>query len=161
MGAVKEMTENGVLRLAEPADAALLTALRMEMLREVAEEIPPHLPQAILQYLQNGLRDGSCLCAILEKDGSPAATAMLCLAQSVPDECNATGRYALLSSVYTLPQYRGNGFMEALLRWLLARGREAGVREVFLGAERKAIPLYERLGFVLTETEMYLPLDPL
>ena len=39
--------------------------------------------------------------------------------------------------------------------------RLAGVQEVYAAAERKAIPLYERIGFTLTETEMFLELEPL
>lgn len=146
------------IRLAVSEDLPVVTALRMAMLHEVAQPLPENMEQAVTEYLRVHLQDGSCLCALLEENGCAIASAMLCCAESVPDEINLSGRYAILASVYTKPQYRGRGLMETLLHRLLEYGREAGIREVFAGAERKAIPLYRRLGFALTETEMYLKL---
>ena len=152
------MEQNYTLRLAEPQDLAAVTALRMAMLREVAAPLPEDMRQAVEGYLRTHLADGSCLCALMEEDGVPVASAMLCVSESVPDEVNLSGRFATLASVYTLPRYRGQGRMEQLLRWLLQQGRAAGIKEVYAGAERKAIPLYQRIGFVLTETEMVIAL---
>lgn len=153
------MEENVMrFRLAGVEDIPLLCAMRLAMLNEVADAVPTDLAQKIEGYLTAHLRDGSCLCALLEQEGCAVATAMLCAAESVPDEINTTGRFAMLANVYTQPAHRGKGYMEALLRWLLEEGRKAGVREVFAGAERKAIPLYRRIGFTLTETEMFIQL---
>lgn len=152
------MELNYTLRLAAPQDLAAVTALRMAMLREVADPLPENMQQAIEGYLRTHLADGSCLCALLEQAGVPIASAMLCVSESVPDELNLSGRFATLASVYTLPQHRGQGHMERLLCWLLEQGRTAGIKEVYAGAERKAIPLYQRIGFVLTETEMVITL---
>ena len=147
------------MRLAAADDAAVIRELRLAMLREVAAPRPEDLPAAIDAYLHRSLADGSCLCALLEEDGRPAACAMLCLGQSVPDELNRTGRYAILASVYTLPEFRGQGRMEHLLRYLFEQGRQAGVREILATAEEKALPLYERLGFVPQTDGIVLELD--
>ena len=145
-------------RLAGTEDIPMISAMRVAMLNEVAEGVPVDLTQKIEGYLSVHLRDGSCLCALLEQEDGIIATAMLCMAESVPDEINTTGCFAMLANVYTRPAHRGKGYMEALLRWLLEKGHEAGVREVFAGAERKAIPLYRRIGFTLNETGMFIQL---
>ena len=142
------------IRLATTADIDTVLTLRMELLNEVAERIPAHLPEQIRSYLEKHLSDGTCLCALLEADGQAVSCAMLCLGESVPDEINTAGKFAMLASVYTRPEYRSRGYMESLLTALFDWGREAGVREVYITAEEKAIPLYRRLGFVPMERGM-------
>ena len=40
----------------------------------------------------------------------------------------------------------------------LEKAKEAGVSEVFASAEKKAIPLYQRIGFTFQENEMSIRL---
>ena len=147
------------VRIATAEDAAVIRDLRLAMLQEVAAPLPAELPAAIDAYLHRSLANGSCLCALLEEAGRPVSPAMLCLGQSVPDEFNRTGRYAILASVYTLPEFRGQGRMEHLLRYLFEQGRQAVVREILATAEEKALPLYKRLGFTLQTNGILLELD--
>ena len=146
------------IRLAGAEDIPQLTALRMEMLREVAENLPAQLPHAIEQYLYAHIPDGSCLCALMEEDGRIVAKAMACMAVSMPDENNLSGRYAILASVYTLPEYRGQGRMTCLLKELLQRAKEQGAYEVYAAPENKAIPMYRRLGFERVEDQLIIKL---
>ena len=151
-------SENPTIRLATPAEIDAVVGLRMEMLNGVAEAIPADLTERIRSYLERHMADGSCLCALLEVDGRICSTAMLCISESVPDEINTNGRFAMLASVYTRPEFRGRGYMESLLTALFDWGREAGAREIFITAEEKALPLYRRLGFVPMERGMVLEL---
>lgn len=54
-----------------------------------------------------------------------------------------------VDSVTTLPEYRGRGYAEAIVRELMARAP----RPLYLLSETKLLPFYERLGFHV------LPLD--
>lgn len=146
------------IRLAGVNDTPQITALRMEMLREVAEHLPHELQQAIEEYLYAHIPDGSCLCALMEEDGHITAKAMACMGVSMPDENNLSGKYAILASVYTLPRYRGQGRMTRLLKELLQRAKERGAHEVYAAPEKKAIPMYERLGFERVADQMILKL---
>lgn len=150
------MSEMLKMRQAGPQDIAVITALRMQMLREVAGDVPEGLPEQIAAYLARHLEDGSCLCMLLEDKGHTVAEAMLCIYEVMPDESNTTGRAATLYSVYTLPAYRGHGLMERLLNCLFETAHTAGVREVLAHAEASAIPLYARLGFAPLDREMHL-----
>ena len=142
------------IRLADQQDIPVIDALRMQLLREVADTIPPELPEKITAYLEQHLRDGSCVCALAEIHGRPAAKAMLCLYDAMPDEAHVSGRYARLFSVYTLPEFRGHGLMEHLLALLLKEAQGRGIQQVFASAEPLAVPLYKRLGFSVLDTEM-------
>lgn len=77
-------------------------------------------------------------------DRNVVGKAMLCIYEVMPDEVNTTGQCATLFSVYTLPRFRGHGYMERLLRFLLEKAKELGVKEALACAEIKAIPLHKR-----------------
>mgnify|MGYP002542054046 CR=1 FL=1 len=146
------------LRIATIEDLNVILELRLKMLEEVAGNLPEQLPSAIYDYLNNHLNDGSCLCALFENDGQIVAKAMLCIYDVMPDEVNICGKCATLFSVYTLPNYRGHGYMQELLLYLLECAKEKGIQKVFASAEKKAIPLYTRIGFTLKNNEMGLTL---
>lgn len=146
------------LRVATLNDIDTIQTLRLEMLKEVAENLPGDLPNAIHKYLNTHMRDGSCLCVLMENDDGIIGKAMLCIYTVMPDEINVSGKCATLFSVYTLPKYRGHGHMKELLCYLLEKAKEAGVNEIFAAAEKKAIPLYQRIGFIFKNNEMSIRL---
>ena len=85
----------------------------------------------------------------MENEEGVIGKPMHCIYTVMPDEINMSGKCATLFSVYTLPKYRGHGYMEELLRYLLEKARELGVNEVLAVAEERAIPLVRRIGFEL------------
>ena len=145
-------------RMATTGDVETLASLRMQMLREVASVIPPALHNAVLKYLEKHIADKTCLCALGEEDGNIVVKAMLCVSEAMPDEMNVSGKYARLFSVCTVPAFRGKGYMEKLLMFLLDEAKNNGIEEVFASAEEKAMPLYKRIGFSVSETEMHIKL---
>jgi amino-acid N-acetyltransferase len=56
-------------------------------------------------------------------------------------------------SLAVLPAYRGYGVGALLVRGLVARARARGIPTVF--ALTRAVPFFERLGFVVTEKERF------
>jgi GNAT superfamily N-acetyltransferase len=146
------------IRKALQQDIPIIVALRLQMLHEVAEDVPEHLEIQICHYLKQHLANDTCVCLLCEDQGRVIAKAMLCLYDVMPDEVevNTTGKTATLSSVYTLPEYRGRGLMKNLLGSLFEVAREMGVKIIFAAAETKAIPLYGQLGFCLMDNEMRL-----
>ena len=146
------------LRIATLEDIDTIQALRLDMLNEVAQQVPQNLAAEIRKYLTVHIQDGSCLCVLLENEGVAIGKAMLCMYEVMPDEINTSGKCATLFSVYTIPEHRGRGYMEELLYYLLEQAKKAGVKEVFASAEQKAIPLYQRIGFTLKDHEMRIRL---
>lgn len=145
-------------RLAAYDDIDSILNMRMELLREVTGDYPQGLDENIRSYLEKSIRNGNCLCGLTELDGRIIATAMLCCFQSIPDECNVSGNNALLASVYTHPQFRGNQYMKNLLVFLIGEAKKNNIGCIYAAAERSAMPLYERVGFHKADTLMYMDL---
>ena len=86
------------------------------------------------------------------------ADAVIYLFETMPDEVNVKGLTAMLYSVYTLPEHRGCGIMAQMLPEVIRLAREAGAVELKMTAEKKAIPLYERMGFHVNDDAMKMVL---
>ena len=111
------------LRIATPDDIDIIQALRIEMLKEVAGKIPQNLPNAIHEYLNTHIQDGSCLCILMENEEGVIGKAMLCIYTVMPDEINISGKCAALFSVFTLPKYRGHGYMQRTFVFFTGKGQ--------------------------------------
>lgn len=76
--------------------------------------------------------------------------------KSNPETAACSGLTAMQYNVYTQPEYRGQGIMARMLPEVIRLAREAGAIELKMSAEKKAIPLYDRMGFRLSDNNMYL-----
>lgn len=140
-------------------DIEIITQMRMQMLDEVTEDpLPEALESQIRRFVRKHMKDNTCLGVVAEKDGKVVADAVIYLFDTMPDEVNVIGRTAMLYSVYTLPEFRGHGIMAQVLPEVIRLAREAGAVELKMTAEKKAIPLYERMGFHVNDDAMKMRL---
>lgn len=138
-------------------DVGIITRMRIQMLDEVTEEpLPEGLDSSVHHFILKHMMDETCLGVVAEQDGQVIADAVIYLFETMPDEVNITGMTAILYNVYTLPQFRGQGIMARMLPEVIRLAREAGAVELKMTAEKKAIPLYERMGFQLSENTMHM-----
>lgn len=153
------------IRRATEADVADLVALRVALFRETggAEEDDPmaDFEEATFAYLASVVPSGELIAFVAEApDGTLVATSGLIFFQRAPTQRNLTGRDAYILNMYTVPAWRGRGIAHALVERLLGYLRtETNVPHVFLHAQRKARPIYERAGFRAMEDLMALWLD--
>lgn len=147
---IREMTRDDIDAVAN---------YRLDFLRELSEDdISDELRPSVVKYLNEHIDDGSLMCLVAQRGEKIIAKAIACIYRVIPKERNLTGIAAGIYSVYTLPGYRGQGIMEQLLRQLIVMADDFGVNEIYLTAEAKAIPLYERLGFERQDRDMRLTL---
>lgn len=138
-------------------DVGIITRMRIQMLDEVTEEpLPEGLDSSVHHFILKHMMDETCLGVVAEQDGQVIADAVVYLFETMPDEVNVTGMTAMLYNVYTQPEYRGQGIMARMLPEVIRLAREAGAIELKMSAEKKAIPLYDRMGFRLSDNNMYL-----
>ncbi|AKU19186.1 hypothetical protein VV02_21870 [Luteipulveratus mongoliensis] len=72
----------------------------------------------------------------------------------------ATRRLAAdIQTVFVMPQYRGQGIGSALVDAAAAYATQAGAARVTVHSGRKAVPVYERLGFASTPQLLQRPPD--
>ena len=152
------MSDNLKIRLAVPADAELLTDLRLQMRREretaqltISEE---SFRQNNLDYFSKFVADGSYVGVIAEIDGEVAATGGICLHNHPPSYSMPDGRSACLLNMYTLPQFRGRGLAGKIVAVLVEEARKAGCSQVFLNASVMGKGVYQKFGFVDVADEM-------
>ncbi|WP_051724178.1 GNAT family N-acetyltransferase [Micromonospora chokoriensis] len=136
------------VRAATAADAAALAGLRWRRLTEergytgtdhadfveafvgwVTEHLPTHLP------------------FLAEVDGDVVGMAWLMVADRVPTPVHRSRQSGDVQAVYVVPERRGNGIGAALLEEVLAEARRRDLEHVTVHSSRRAVPLYQRVGF--------------
>ena len=148
-----------LVREITPADVEIIARMRVQMLDEVTDEpLPWQLEGSVRRFVWKHMQDNTCLGVVAEEDGKVIADAVIYLFETMPDEVNVRGLTAMLYNVYTLPEYRGRGIMAQMLPEVIRLAREAGAVELKMTAEKKAIPLYERMGFHINDDAMKMVL---
>jgi len=136
-------------------DGGVITQRRIQMLEEVTgQPLPDELENRIHHFIMKHMLDKTCLGVVAEHEGTVVADAVIYLFETMPDEVNVRGFTAMLYNVYTQVEYRGQGIMAQMLPEVIRLAREAGAVELKMTAEKKAIPLYERMGFQLSDNSM-------
>ena len=146
-----------IIREINPGDVGIITRMRIQMLDEVTEQpLPEGLDNSIHHFILKHMLDNTCLGVVAEQDGKVIADAVIYLFETMPDEVNVSGMTAILYNVYTQPEYRGQGIMARMLPEVIRLAKKAGAVELKMNAEKKAIPLYERMGFQLSDNSMIM-----
>ena len=148
-----------LIREINAGDIDTIARMRVQMLDEVTEDpLPWQLEGSVRRFVWKHMQDNTCLGVVAEEDGRVIADAVIYLFETMPDEVNIRGLTAMLYNVYTLPEYRGRGIMAQMLPEVIRLAREAGAVELKMTAEKKDIPLYERMGFHVNEDAMKMVL---
>ena len=149
-----------VYRIAVTSDVESLVDLRVAFLNEVAAEAAedPQLRQAVREYFAAALGMGEFVSYLAEANGAVIAASGMVFHHHPPSPANPSGREAFIMNMYTVPAHRGRGIATQLLRRLLDYARHQGCGSAVLHALPKGRSIYERAGFVATETEMRLSL---
>ena len=148
-----------LIREITPQDVETIARMRVQMLDEVTDEpLPWQLEGSVRRFVWKHMQDRTCLGVVAEDEGRVIADAVIYLFETMPDEVNVRGLTAMLYNVYTLPEYRGRGIMAQMLPEVIRLAREAGAVELKMTAEKKAIPLYERMGFHVNDDAMKMVL---
>ena len=138
-------------------DVGIITRMRIQMLDEVTDQpLPDALESSVHHFILKHMMDRTCLGVVAEQDGEVIADAVIYLFETMPDEVNVQGLTAMLYNVYTIPAYRGQGIMARMLPEVIRLAKEAGAAELKMSAEKKAIPLYERMGFRISDNTMHM-----
>lgn len=84
---------------------------------------------------------------VIFEDGSPVATGRI-----IPYKENAVK----LGRIAVIKEKRGQGFGKQIVLEFIKKAKEDGAKEIYLGSQSHAVGFYEKCGFELLGTEMYL-----
>ena len=100
------------------------------------------------EYLRKEIKEGSLVAWVAhDKEDRIASCAAVSFYTLPPKPWNREGRYAYISSLYTLPESRGLGLAGKLLRCALNYAEEQGVPQAMLHASKAGKSIYRAFGF--------------
>jgi GNAT superfamily N-acetyltransferase len=148
------------IRLATLEDVETLVRLRTTFLEEVGNfavgvDIRA-VSEAFRNYLLRKLPAGEFLAWVAEEEGEINATSGLVFFERPPNGASPSGLEAYVMNMYTRPAWRGRGLATALLDAAILHVKRTDARRVWLHATDAGRPVYERAGFVASDTEMEL-----
>lgn len=153
-------------RKADSDDIEILAELRVEMLCEnkdyetnYEKRLKAELYKNTKQYIKNGFEDGSFISwAAMNTHSKIVAISGLTLYTLPPNEWCPNGRTAYISSLYTLPEYRGKGIARHLIAINIEEAKKNDCQRILLNTTDMGKSLYEQFGFEMSETAMaYFP----
>ncbi|MEY2438694.1 MAG: hypothetical protein QOI34_79 [Verrucomicrobiota bacterium] len=152
------------IRLATTSDASIIAQHRARMFFDMGE-IPSELFESFRaksqDKIQSMLETGEYVGWVANSENEPQqiiAGAGVQLREVMPhpgtnpngETTVAEGRHALIINVFTEPEWRRRGVATLLMKRIIEWSREQRLDRIVLHAAEEARPLYERLGFVMT-----------
>ena len=147
-------------RQAATDDFQTLADLRCRFIEEATgKPLDPQLRSNIRDAYRTMISDGravACLAFDSADQTQAAGTGTLIFWQRIPGPHSATGRYAYIMNMYTLPEFRRRGIATTILAHLVETAKQAGLTRIALHSLPEATSVYVKAGFVRTDNEMAL-----
>jgi GNAT superfamily N-acetyltransferase len=150
-----------MVRLASPADAALLARLRFDLrasMHETHEENDAFSERCTRWMSERLAHEGRWRCWIAEYDGALVGGVWVQLIEKIPNPIAEPESYVYLTNFYVRPEHRSKGVGAKLLAAALTWSRENRAELVLLCPTERSKPLYARHGFVAADDFMELVL---
>ncbi|MBC8061888.1 MAG: viroplasmin family protein [Clostridiaceae bacterium] len=146
------------IRIATIDDIDSLVKLRIRLLKEANSNIENYdwnkYSDALKVFYSDSLIDGKVIAFLVEQNGNIVATSIICFYNITPLLYNLDGKMALLTDMYTIPEYRNKGFATTLLSNIMEHTKKMGYLKVVLNATDAGRKLYEKYGFKVVAGEM-------
>lgn len=144
------------IRLAEEKDIPELVRLRLAYLEDDNEApLPMDKAAAVAQqlpvYFAKHMGE-DCFVFVAEAEGHLVSNVILCCMEKPANLSFPSGKSGTVLGVYTEPAFRGQGCATALMTALNEKADALGLDIVKLSASRMGKPVYEKVGFVVSET---------
>jgi len=110
------------------------------------------------KYLEEHIDKEDLIIFIAKDGGNIISSCMACIYETMPLPSCPRGKSAELLNVYTLSEWRRNGFAEKLIHMLIAESKKRGVEKIILDYTDAGLPLYKKLGFIPLGHQMQIRL---
>lgn len=156
---MQNSTSPPTIRRATMDDLEQVISLRIEFLGDCWQcdcSSDTVLQISTREYVERNLPTHALRVWFAETGGEVVATGGMIFFDRMPTVSNKIGREAYLLSVYTRPAWRGRGIANVMMREMIDHAWAEGVGRIFLHASDAGRPIYEKLGFTTTGTDMEL-----
>ena len=140
---------------ATSADVELLVKLRLEQLLD--EQLPtnPHIENQLTEFFSQQLTTDTFVQWLLLSDTEEVmATGAILFYQFPPSQYNPSGIRGYIANMYTIKQYRGQGYAAQVLDQLVHEAKQRNVHKLFLYGSEMGKPVYEKYGFKFVDAYM-------
>ena len=136
------------VRIAQPQDAEFLADIRIRQLIDEGSAMIYDVRDDIIDFYRRKISDGTYMQYILEKDGEFVSTAGV-MFQEYPPSISWRGAHrGYIASVYTVPEYRRQGYASILLQMIIEEARKRKLVNLWLMASKEGLNTYRKAGFM-------------
>ena len=128
-------------------DIPIFIDMRLKQLIEEGAEPIVDLTPALEEYYEKHLKDGTFISWLATEGDKIIGTSGLSVVEKPPYYSNPSGKIGLLSSMYTLKEYRRKGIAKQLLSRVMQEAKIHNCGVVQIGASNMGLLLYENFGF--------------
>lgn len=146
-------------RKLEKKDIRKFIGMRLNQLQEEGAEPLFDLTPALNEYYEKHLDDGTFVSWLAIDGDEIIATSGMSFVEKPPYYSNPSGKIGLLSSMYTLKEYRRKGIAKILLEKIVQEAKESGCGTVQITASDMGVLLYADYGFKKNKNFMQLKLS--
>jgi GNAT superfamily N-acetyltransferase len=151
------------IRQATPEDAPALARMRWDHTAEDGGPTPQTYAEFAADFaafVREALAGGQWAIWIAARDGRAVAQVYVRLVGKVPRPGRFARGWGYATAVYAAPEARNRGIGSRLLRRVIAWAEAEGLEFLVQWPSERAIPFYERAGFVRSPDALELHLDP-
>jgi len=135
-------------------DLDVFIEMRINQLREEGAEANLDLKPQLYEYYIRHLEDGTFVSWLAIDDRKIVGTSGMSFVEKPPYYSNPYGKIGLLSSMYTLNEYRRKGIAKELLDRVVNEAKDYDCVAVQITASDMGILLYKDYGFKKNENFM-------
>ena len=128
--------------------------LRILQLREEGATEDIDLVPNLKDFYDRHMADGTFVSWLAVDGEKIVATSGMSFVEKPPYFSNPSGKIGLLSSMYTIPEYRRMGIAKELLHRVVEEARTYGCGTVQITASDMGVKLYTAYGFIHNENFM-------
>lgn len=143
-------------RKLEKKDISKFIEMRLNQLQEEGAEPLFDLQPELNEYYIKHLEDSTFISWLAIDRGEIIATSGMSFTEKPPYYSNPSGKIGLLSSMYTLKEYRRKGIAKKLLDKVIQEAKEYGCGAIQITASNMGVLLYTDYGFEKNSNFMQL-----
>lgn len=143
-----------IYRKLKEADLDTFIEMRINQLQEEGAEAVFDLKPQLFEYYKKHLTDGTFVSWLAIDEEKIVGTSGMSFVEKPPYYTNPSGKIGLLSSMYTLKEYRRKGIAQELLDRVVNEAKNYGCGAVQITASDMGVLLYTDYGFKKNENLM-------
>lgn len=128
-------------------DLDVFVKMRISQLQEEGSKANVDLKLCLNEYYSKHLADGTFVSWLAVVDNKIVGTSGISFVEKPPYYSNPSGKIGLLSSMYTLKEYRRKGIAKELLNRIVNEAKSYGCGTIQITASDMGVLLYKDYGF--------------